>query len=164
MISCRWLTVGSSPSLCTLLTGLRLVSLRISDAIPEEELLFNEQDEEIEETGENEALDEDDGVPPIDLGQYPTLLPALQFEGHTDSVYCCAVDPSCTLALTGGGDDVAYVWRVETGEVYLKMDGFTDSVVGVGFSFDGAFAAAASMDKTVSRVVAQRRSPRTLTL
>ena len=129
-----------------------LCSHVLLDGLAEDELFEQEEEEgegNVIEADEDEGLDEDDGIQPIDLSPYPTLSPTTQFTAHTDSIYCCAVDATCSYCLTGGGDDTAYVWNVLNGEIYLKMEGFTDSVVSVGFSFDNTLAAAASMDKTV---------------
>lgn len=72
------------------------------------------------------------------------------FFDHTDSVFCVAlssVHPD--LALSGGGDDQAYLWSLSTGNRLFHFAGHTDSVIDVGFSADGRFVATASMDATV---------------
>eukprot|EP00064_Thunnus_orientalis_P017645 superscaffoldBa00003807_g17730 len=45
----------------------------------------------------------------------------LTFSKHTGSVFCVNLDPATnTLAVTGGEDDKAYVWRVSDGEVLFE--------------------------------------------
>ncbi|MEQ2220516.1 hypothetical protein ILYODFUR_006286 [Ilyodon furcidens] len=48
----------------------------------------------------------------------------LTFSKHTGSVFCVSLDPATnSLAVTGGEDDKAYVWRVSDGEVLLECTG-----------------------------------------
>lgn len=67
------------------------------------------------------------------------------FEKHYGSVFCCDLHPSFNLAVTGGEDDKAYVWDIETGEVTMTCNEFKDSVIFAAFSFDGTYLAAADM-------------------
>ena len=64
-------------------------------------------------------------------------------------MYALRVDPSGTLALTGGGDDVGRLWEPATGKLRAVLRGHTDTVVSVGFNAGGTLAATASMDATV---------------
>uniref|UniRef100_A0A182N373 Uncharacterized protein n=1 Tax=Anopheles dirus TaxID=7168 RepID=A0A182N373_9DIPT len=69
----------------------------------------------------------------------------LTFTKHTSVVFCGALHPSEDLAVTGGEDDKAYVWNIRTGEVQFEVSNHTDSVVAVGFSYDGVFVATGDM-------------------
>lgn len=69
----------------------------------------------------------------------------LVFSKHTGSVFCCDLHPDGKLAVTGGEDDKAYVWSVATGDIVLDCVGHKDSVIFVGFSFDGAYLCTADM-------------------
>jgi ribosome assembly protein SQT1 len=81
------------------------------------------------------------------------------FKEHTDSVYCSAVHPQKRgLVITGGGDDVAYIWKYEnanegpeSGNLISshKLEGHTDTVTSVGFNFDGTLALTGAYDGTV---------------
>ncbi|KAJ1395464.1 WD40-repeat-containing domain protein [Ochromonadaceae sp. CCMP2298] len=84
------------------------------------------------------------------------------FRGHSDSVYCAAIHPSQPgVVLTGGGDDVAYLWRYKQsqedsenptpGEAYspIQLTGHTDTVTSVGFNFNGSLALTGAYDGTV---------------
>ncbi|CAM9361038.1 unnamed protein product [Scytosiphon promiscuus] len=67
------------------------------------------------------------------------------FEGHSDAVYCVAVNPkNHSQFVSGGGDDKGYLWAVkEDGSVAgsCELGGHTDTVSTVGFSADGSLVA-----------------------
>ncbi|KAM9821234.1 angio-associated migratory cell protein [Neosynchiropus ocellatus] len=70
----------------------------------------------------------------------------LTFSKHTGSVFCVSLDPATnSLAVTGGEDDKAYVWRVSDGEVLLECTGHKDSVTCAMFSHDSALVASGDM-------------------
>lgn len=73
-----------------------------------------------------------------------------QFVGHEAAVFAVALNPKEPLvAVSGGEDDLAHLWRTDNGETILKLDGHTDSVTSVGFSFDGEMVATGGMDGRV---------------
>ncbi|KAJ2607099.1 60S ribosomal subunit assembly or modification protein, partial [Coemansia sp. RSA 1694] len=51
-----------------------------------------------------------------------------------------------TLVASGGSDDRAYIWRLDTGEQLAALDKHGDSVSSVGFSSDGSLVASGGMD------------------
>jgi len=63
---------------------------------------------------------------------------------HTSPIY--SVDLHDTIAATGGGDDLGYLWDITNGEMISKLEGHTDSVTSVAFSKDGVYLATAGMD------------------
>ncbi|MGH0114446.1 UNVERIFIED_CONTAM: hypothetical protein FKN15_017746 [Acipenser sinensis] len=70
----------------------------------------------------------------------------LTFSRHTGSVFCVNLDPSTnSLAVTGGEDDRAFVWRVSDGEVLFECTGHKDSVTSASFSHDSALVATGDM-------------------
>ncbi|XP_051912915.1 angio-associated migratory cell protein [Hippocampus zosterae] len=70
----------------------------------------------------------------------------LTFSKHTGSVFCVSFDPATNnLAVTGGEDDKAYVWRVSDGEVVLECTGHKDSVTCAVFSHDSSLVASGDM-------------------
>ena len=69
-----------------------------------------------------------------------------RFTDHTGSVFAVAVHPSAQIAVSGGEDDLGYIWDYSTGEQLVKLTGHTDSVTNVGFSHDGETVATGGMD------------------
>ncbi|KAM6945395.1 angio-associated migratory cell protein [Aplochiton taeniatus] len=70
----------------------------------------------------------------------------LTFSRHTGSVFCVSLDPlTNSLAVTGGEDDVAYVWKVNDGEVLIQCKGHRDSVTCASFSHDSSLVATGDM-------------------
>lgn len=70
----------------------------------------------------------------------------LVFSKHTGSVFCCHLEQKMgCLAVTGGEDEKAYVWKTRTGEVEFECTGHNDSVIGVEFNHDGSLVATGDM-------------------
>lgn len=108
----------------------------------DDEMYFEEVEEVQLEDLENmlEEQEEEDAEmePPEDHS-------IMAFKKHVGSAFCCDLHPKGLLAVTGGEDDKAYVWSVESGNVVMNCTGHKDSVVFVGFSHDGAYLATADM-------------------
>ena len=62
------------------------------------------------------------------------------------SVFTIAAHPTEPIAVSGGEDDLGYIWDTRTGEVITKLTGHTDSVAAAGFSADGQMVATGGMD------------------
>lgn len=71
------------------------------------------------------------------------------FGGHQGSVFAVAIHPLQPLAVSGGEDDLGYIWNLEDGEVVVKLTGHSDSVTSVGWSHDGEFVSTGGMDGRV---------------
>ena len=72
------------------------------------------------------------------------------FYDHRSSIFSLSLHPiDLSLAVSGGEDDNAWLWRVDTGEAVMKLEGHTDSVTSVGFSADGEYVASGGMDGRV---------------
>ncbi|KAH0621253.1 hypothetical protein JD844_022344 [Phrynosoma platyrhinos] len=96
-----------------------------------------------EEQGAWEADEEDEGV---EEGMEAQDDSEITFSKHTASVFCVSLDPKTnTLAVTGGEDDKAFVWRLSDGEVLFECSGHKDSVTCTGFSHDSTFVATGDM-------------------
>lgn len=68
------------------------------------------------------------------------------FSKHTASVFCVSLDPQqSALAVTGGEDDKAFVWRVSDGELLFECSGHKDSVTCAVFSHDSTLVATGDM-------------------
>ena len=134
----------------------------------------DEAGEEIEDDGDV-AMDSDDEVDPDAPLEEIQLQndSAAHFDKHTDSIFCIAQHPvHSNIVITGGGDDVAYIWDSSSGrqekpvlpssyesappsglkerpgiEAIQKLDGHTDSVNAVAFTFPkGEYAVTAGLD------------------
>jgi WD40 repeat protein len=131
---------------------------RDHDAIVDEE---NVQDEFIDPNDVLVEMVEDDGVDyPMDEDGEDAAGPSgadiiyedasiQRFTNHTNSVFTVAVHPSAQIAVSGGEDDLGYIWDYATGEELAKLTGHTDSVTNVGFSHDGEMIATGGMDGKV---------------
>ena len=87
------------------------------------------------------------------------------FDGHSSAIFSISAHPANpSLFLTGGGDDVAYIWTTTTtatpaGDAAVvprecrtvrKLDAHADSVVATAFTApDGAFALTAGLDGAI---------------
>ncbi|XP_059183954.1 angio-associated migratory cell protein [Centropristis striata] len=70
----------------------------------------------------------------------------LTFSKHTGLVLTVRLDPATnSMAVTGGEDDIAYVWRVSDGELLLECKGHKDSVTYAEFSHDSSMLASGDM-------------------
>lgn len=112
----------------------------------EEEMFYEDEVEEVQ----LEDLEEMLGVEEEDMDMEPPEdHAAFVFSKHVGSVFCCDIHPDGKLAVTGGEDDRAYVWSVSDGQLFMDCVGHKDSVIFVGFSYDGAYLATADMSGVI---------------
>jgi WD40 repeat protein len=71
------------------------------------------------------------------------------FQGHNNWIWSVAYSPDGRTALSGGRDDVMFLWDVETGEQIRRFTGHEDQVQAVAYSPDGKTALSASLDHTM---------------
>lgn len=67
------------------------------------------------------------------------------FNGHSGPVFCCSLNSKGDVAVSGGEDDKAYIWRTSNFQVIGQLD-FEDSVIDVGFNCDDCLIAAIDME------------------
>ncbi|KAG2147564.1 ribosome biogenesis protein Sqt1 [Suillus clintonianus] len=92
----------------------------------------------------------DDGVGDLPSGDSDVKDNSLQhFTTHNGSVFAISCHPTEPLAVSGGEDDLGYIWDITDGEVIVKLTGHTDSVSGAAFSSDGQMVATGGMDGKV---------------
>ncbi|CAN2389106.1 smooth muscle cell migration [Pristimantis euphronides] len=95
------------------------------------------------EMGDEEWETEDEGV---EEGAEPHDDSELTYSNHTASVFCISLDPKeSALAVTGGEDDKACVWRISDGETLFECTGHKDSVTCTAFSHDSTMVATGDM-------------------
>ena len=69
---------------------------------------------------------------------------------HAEPVFSVAVNAAHPEMLaTGGGDDVAHLWRLGTEAPAFRLEGHTDTVGALAFSMDGSLLATGGLDGTV---------------
>jgi WD40 repeat protein len=71
-----------------------------------------------------------------------------RFTGHEGEVYAVACSPTDnTLVATGGGDDKAFLWRINQGDWAAHLGGHKDSVASLAFSADGQMLASGGIEE-----------------
>ncbi|KAG1747239.1 ribosome biogenesis protein Sqt1 [Suillus paluster] len=108
---------------------------------------------EVPDDGDH-LMDEDeeaeDGVGNLPSGDSDVKDNSLQhFTTHNGSVFTISCHPTEPLAVSGGEDDLGYIWDITDGEVIVKLTGHTDSVSSASFSSDGQMIATGGMDGKV---------------
>lgn len=75
----------------------------------------------------------------------------LCYEKHTASIFSVSVDPiNNSMAVSGGEDDKAYVWRIQDGETLMECHGHKDSVTCTAFSHDSKLVATGDMSGLIT--------------
>ena len=96
-------------------------------AIDEEEDELNGEEDDVEES-----------VDVIDKS-------VLSFNRHSKSVFCCSLSNDSSLAVSGGEDDMAYVWRTDDGSLLFECTGHEDSVIVTKFNCNSKYLATGDM-------------------
>ncbi|GAA5995377.1 WD40 repeat domain-containing protein [Rhodotorula paludigena] len=111
-------------------------------------------------SGEQQGDDDrDDAMDLLDGGFDDSVALAQLHRSEGGAVFCLAVHPfAATLAVSGGEDDQAFVFRTDTGAQVAQLSGHTDSVTSVAWSHDGALVATGGMDGKVNVWKARRPS------
>ncbi|XP_054166410.1 angio-associated migratory cell protein-like [Oppia nitens] len=67
------------------------------------------------------------------------------FAGHQKAVLCCDLSSDNAYVVSGGEDDMAFVWRTQDMSVVFDVNGHKDSVVCVEFNANNSLVATADM-------------------
>lgn len=125
------------------------------DALEIEEV-YEEDGMDVESDGDDGEEGEEEGGAGEGQDDAETMLDnglddsTATYSGHEDAVFAVALHPVDPLiAVSGGADDMGHIWRTDNGEEIAKLEGHTDSVSSVGFSFDGEMVATGGMDGRV---------------
>jgi ribosome assembly protein SQT1 len=124
-----------------------------------EDYIEEEEGDVFIDSGDVLAEVPDDGDHPMDQDEEEGGLPSedrdvednsLQhFTNHDEPVFAISCHPTEPLAVSGGQDDLGYIWDITDGEVIVKLTGHTDSVCSATFSADGQMVATGGMDGKV---------------
>ncbi|KAI6165806.1 ribosome biogenesis protein Sqt1 [Pisolithus thermaeus] len=108
---------------------------------------------ELPDDGDMPMEEDEDGEERGDVGALPSREESESMVGgfreHQGSVFAVSCHPTQPLAVSGGEDDLGYVWDITDGEVIVKLTGHTDSVTSTAFSHDGEMVATGGMDGKV---------------
>lgn len=99
--------------------------------------------EDVVSTGEL-SDEEGDGKEMSPESLLPSIEPSLSLHGHTANIF--TVDLSEKLCASGGEDDIAYVWDIQSGTKLLECKGHKDSVICVRFNNKGNLLATGDMN------------------
>ncbi|KDE08104.1 hypothetical protein MVLG_01586 [Microbotryum lychnidis-dioicae p1A1 Lamole] len=119
------------------------------DVVEVEELQIEGQegDEPMDDEDEHGNEDEDAANQLLQNGFDDS---ALTFSEHQGAVFVVCLHPTRQhIAVSGGEDDLGLLFDTNSGEVLQRLEGHTDSVTSVGFSFDGELVATGGMDGKV---------------
>lgn len=111
------------------------------------EVIYLNDNEYVEEDDMIDNNDEDDGnIDGEEVIQTEVIdLAKVTFRKHEKSIFSCDLSNDGLFAVTGGEDDMAYVWWTENCEVYMECTGHKDSVTEVSFSHDCQFIVTGDM-------------------
>ena len=97
----------------------------------------NEKDEVMDD---NQSDDKSDS----DLVESFDAMDAISGFEHGAPVF--ATSAFSNIVASGGGDDRAYIWDANSGQLIKEFAGHGDSVASLAFSFDGKYVASGGMD------------------
>ncbi|MDO4575477.1 MAG: WD40 repeat domain-containing protein [Planctomycetia bacterium] len=84
-----------------------------------------------------EDLDAGSTSDPMEGKTLADIVAPIPTTGHTKTITCCALSPGGQYALSGGMDDKAVLWNVNTGSRYSTLDKHSDAVYAVAFNPNG---------------------------
>lgn len=114
----------------------------------------SEQNEPMDEDYEDEDGSEDNGITINEDGNIEIDMSnnsQSYFEDHSDSIFTVATHPTLPIAVTGGGDNVAYLWTTHSSpaKTISKLAGYGESVVASSFTYDGSYLVTGDMSGKV---------------
>lgn len=84
------------------------------------------------------------------------------FDTHEDSVFLVAPHPKLPIVVSGGGDNLGYIWTTNSypPKLVTKLEGHKESVISGGFTSDGAYLVTGDMAGVVKAWKAENRGQR----
>ncbi|CAK4662952.1 unnamed protein product [Aphanomyces euteiches] len=162
MENCDWRSAGGVQSTDAFEKATMADRAHLNDTIDVEDDEMILEDEVTEEYDLGDMPEEDDDDMDVgdedeaDITAEVVDDARLVFRGHTGPVYAMAIHPlDKSIVLSGGGDDVGLIWSMDDLSIKHVLKGHEDSVVAVGFSFDGTLAATGGYDGVVKIWVVQ---------
>ncbi|GMM32470.1 Sqt1 protein [Martiniozyma asiatica (nom. inval.)] len=124
----------------------------VAEVVDDDQL---DQDEPMDEDDEDDQFNPEDagfninadGNIEIDMSNNSQSY----FEDHTDSIFTVCTHPTLPIAMSGGGDNVAYLWTTHKSpsQTITKLAGYGESVIASSFTFDGSYLVTADMSGKV---------------
>lgn len=100
----------------------------------------------IDDDEEGDDSEEDDTPSGAPARRTIVDLSTAQFNSHVKAAFCIALSPDGSVAVSGGEDDMAYLWSTTNGAQLHSLSGHCDSVVSVAFNRPGDMVATGAMD------------------
>ncbi len=100
-------------------------------------------------TPDGKYLATGNGAGKIQLWDFASNEPVVQWQAHEDWAFALAYSPNGTLIATGGGDNAIRLWDPQSRVPIGEMHGHTDDVHTVVFSPDGKTLISSGDDKTI---------------
>eukprot|EP00045_Choanoeca_perplexa_P015033 m.181610 g.181610 ORF g.181610 m.181610 type:complete len:423 (+) comp16872_c1_seq4:162-1430(+) len=103
-----------------------------------------DEDGEDNEEEDMEMQVQDEGAV-IDRGNNASKM----VQAHSEPVFCLALSSDGQYLVSGGQDDLAILWDLNTWEPIQSLQGHKDSVIAVGISPDNKYIATGAMDGVI---------------
>lgn len=119
-------------------------NFELPEDLQDVQVIYSDEFDEDEEGYDDEFA----GPPPEDSNELEAEvvdMAKLTFKKHKISVFTSSLSQDNKLAVTGGEDDMAYVWDTSSGEIVMECTGHKDSVTEVAFNHDSKLVATADM-------------------
>lgn len=127
--------------------------------LPMDEDEGDDDDDDVEGADGQEQEQGDDAIDMLDGGLDDSVAVTSLHRSENGAVFCLAVHPhAATIAVSGGEDDNAFVFRTDTGAQIAQLSGHQDSVTSAAWNFDGSMVATGGMDGRVRVWKARRPS------
>lgn len=127
------------------------VHMEQDNGFKEEYIEADQIGEVVPEGEENEPMSEDDddqadeGVERIEIDMSNNS--SSYFDSHTDSIYLINSHHALPMVVTGGGDNMGYLWTTHSNPARLvtQLTGHNESVIAGGFTSNGEFLVTGDM-------------------